>query len=141
MSSAPLSSSQPTLTPLPSTAMTPPPSPPITPARLLLHLATELLLIFTTASLLTTFLLPLFGLHATTLTVLRVTGLFTVVVFAVSEVLATVCGERSSGCETADLESGEHRTGVSGNARTLAPDFRGLRYSAAGWSREKSSGV
>ncbi|KAK6981129.1 hypothetical protein R3P38DRAFT_3293866 [Favolaschia claudopus] len=139
MSSSPLSSSPPTLAPLPTT---PPANPRPTPARVLLHLATELLLIFTTASLLTTFLLPFFGLHATTLTVLRVTGLFTVVVFAVSEVLATVCGERSSGCDSSDLESGEHRIGVSGNGRTEpVPDVRRFRHSEAEWPCEKSSGV
>ncbi|KAK7051699.1 hypothetical protein R3P38DRAFT_3255037 [Favolaschia claudopus] len=110
-------------------ATTPPPS---TPARLLLHLATELLLIFTAAFLLTSFLLPIFGLHATTLTVVRVTGLFTlVVVFAVSEVLATGWGRRE------EDETGTERSEKSESI----PDSRRLRDSESGWLCEKRSVV
>ncbi|KAK7023347.1 hypothetical protein R3P38DRAFT_2959265 [Favolaschia claudopus] len=104
---------------------------PSTPARLLLHLATELLLIFTAAFLLTSFLLPIFGLPATTLTVLRVTGLFTVVVFAVSEVLATVLGGHE-----------ENETEPVGNEKSeIVLDSQRLRNLESGWPCEKRSVV
>ncbi|KAJ7926746.1 hypothetical protein B0H13DRAFT_2313243 [Mycena leptocephala] len=51
------------------------------------QLAFELLFSATTAFLLTSALLPLFGLHVTALTVLRVTGICTLVVFALLDVL------------------------------------------------------
>ncbi|KAK7023335.1 hypothetical protein R3P38DRAFT_2959223 [Favolaschia claudopus] len=104
-------------------------TPPSTPARLLLHLATELLLIFTAASLLTSFLLPIFGLHATMLTVLRVTGLFTAVVFAVSEVLATILGGHE-----------EKETETVGNEKSeIMPASRRLRDRESGWPCETRS--
>ncbi|KAF7369600.1 hypothetical protein MVEN_00290700 [Mycena venus] len=82
------------------------------------QLAFELLLSATLSFLLTSALLPFFGLHATTLTVMRVTGVCTLIVFAALE---GFCGE-------------VHRSPVVANEN---PEFklhpRALRDSEAGW--------
>ncbi|KAF8171010.1 hypothetical protein K438DRAFT_1982287 [Mycena galopus ATCC 62051] len=61
----------------------------------LAHLAFELLFSATASFLLTSALLPFFSVHATTLTVLRVTGACTLVVFAGLEVLCRVYDGRT----------------------------------------------
>ncbi|KAJ7339093.1 hypothetical protein DFH08DRAFT_250185 [Mycena albidolilacea] len=86
------------------------------------QLAFELLFSATTSFLLTSALLPLFGLHATTLTVMRVTTVWTLIVFAALEGFCGVV----------------HRTPLVTNEN---PEFklnpRALRDSEAGWPREK----
>ncbi|KAF7369595.1 hypothetical protein MVEN_00290200 [Mycena venus] len=86
------------------------------------QLTYELLLSATLSFLLTSALLPFFGLHPTTLTVMRVTGVCTLIVFTAVE---GFCGE-------------VHRNPVVANEN---PEFklhpRALKDSEAGWPCEK----
>ncbi|KAF7340566.1 hypothetical protein MSAN_02128100 [Mycena sanguinolenta] len=106
----------------PSTIMTEPQSQPIRTVQVCL----ELLFSATVSFVLTFALLPLFGVHATTLTVLRVTGICTLVVFAVLEAFCSSFYEYSGRSVAVANDNPEFK---------LNP--RALTDSEQGWSRGK----
>ncbi|KAJ6553061.1 hypothetical protein B0H19DRAFT_1072547 [Mycena capillaripes] len=91
------------------------------------QVAFELLFSATTSFLLTSALLPLFGLHVSSLTVFRVTGICTLVVFATLDLLFGIFRRPSN----------PHREIVPNENPEFKLNPRGSRDVEAGWSREK----
>ncbi|KAJ7728284.1 hypothetical protein DFH07DRAFT_969908 [Mycena maculata] len=95
------------------------------PAPMSAQLALELLFSAATSFLLTSALLPLFGLHPSVLTVLRVTGVCTLVVFSVLDFVFAIL-RRDRPDSPAIVPNPEFK---------LTP--RSVRDVEGGWQREK----